>query len=205
MGTGSPQEPGHHLLQGDRGRAEGLQHKCRIGVGSTSAPWGSTDRPQSCSACDARLVELNPGRTGCPATFGKGRTGSRRSARTDGLSPSCHQPSCPDPLSNRGETPAPLPLPAPHALRGSAVDFPGSREQCLSSSLLRGFLLPRFVSSIFLRSKRAPCLVAKRGRRRGGAAVGGCAFSAGSRHRLPGRCVSARVRPRHCSCAPRRA
>lgn len=53
------------------------------------------------------------------------------------------------------------------------------------SPLLEGFLLPRFLGSVFLRSKRAPCLVASRGRRRGGAAVGGCASSAAGRHPAP--------------------
>lgn len=80
------------------------------------------------------------------------------------------------------------------------MNFPGAENNASFASRSKGFLLPGFVrSSVFLSSERAPCLVASRGRRRGGAAVGGCASSAAGRHPIPGRCVSARV---HRSIVP---
>ena len=170
-------------------------------------PWGSAHGPQSSSAHGAGLAE------GPRAATWQSRMPHHLQEGLSRVMSFCQDgwavtilppPLLPRPALRPRGNPAPLPLPAPRAPRGSEVDFPGPRTMPLQP-LLEGFLLPRLVSSVFLRSKRAPCLVANRGRRRGGAAVGGCASSAASRHPLPGRCVSARVHPRHCSCAPRRA
>lgn len=81
-----------------------------------------------------------------------------------------------------GKTRRLCPFPTPRALSAGIGGGFSSAENNAFLVPAPGLPPPKASSpTVFLRSERAPWLVAPRGRRRGGAALGGCPPSAGSR------------------------